>query len=1314
MCETRNSSLWGKITVLVVICGCCLPAHAKYGGGSGTVEEPYLIYDANQMNAIGANVSDWGKHFKLMADIDLSAFTGTSFNIIGYWVDLGSPDNKPFTGVVDGNGHTISNFSYASIGKNYAGLFGYVDDPNAEIKNLGLIEPTVDAGTGSRVGSLVGWFRDGTMANCYAETASVSGNSWVGGLVGSNSGTITNCHSSGSVLGYKGMSNTAVGGLAGLNYEGTISNCYSTASVSGVDRVGCLVGGNTWRSTIVNCCSTGKILGESGIGGLVGSNYLSTIKNCYSTGSVSGKTQVGGLVGYNFNNAIITNCYANSSVEGVENVGGLTGYNHSTVTYCYSTGTVSGESQVGGLVGDNSGHVVASFWDIQTSGQTTSGGGTPKTTDQMKDLNTFLYWGVCGNQVFWTINDGNDYPRLAWQNISGVPIVTSEPVYGGGSGNEADPYQIWTAEQLNTIGLIPCHWDKHFILMADIDLSGFTGSEFNIIGHVIGFSGVFDGNGHTISNFNYTSTGTNCIGVFGYVRGDNAQIKDLNLLDTNVYAGTGDIVGSLVGSLYSGTVLGCYGNGGSVEGRYDVGGLVGNNSGKITNCYAMGSVFGDYHVGGLVGYNENSIIDCYTSGNVTGNDNSSYIGGLCGKSAGPHHGAGQSRIQNCFSKATVTGNSSVGGLLGHNGRTVTGCYSTGSVIGGGGDYSWGIGGLIGNNGGHGSIINCYSIGSVVGDEHVGGLVGNNEGTAVVASYWDIETGGQTTSAGGIGLTTAEMQMAITFLCWGYEPLWTIDEGVDYPRLLWENKPGELITVPSDLYGGGTGEPEDPYLIYTAEQLNMIGLYSCQWNKHFKLMADIDLREFSGTSFNIIGIDYYSPFRGALDGNGHTISNFTYGPNGVNYIGLFGYIGRENAEIKNLGLIDPNVYVGTGDSVGSLVGGLSGGTIAGCYVEGGRVYGHSVVGGLIGYNNGTIVDCDSTCIVSGDRYVGGLMGWNTGTISNCYSTAGVSGDDYIGGLAGYNYRSTIANCYSTAGVSGIQYVGGFVGYNYRSTIENCYSSGSASGEQCIGGLVGSNSHGTINNCYSTASVSGTASVGGLMGSSWKGEVNNSFWDIETSGQTTSARGTGLPTEEMKMQTTFIGEGWDFVGEAVNGIEDIWFIPQQDYPRLWWEGIRVPVKLTPRKLNCLSEGNWVKARLTLPQGFTVSDVDSNKPAVLHSFGFQSVPLYVFANGNGLVQIEATFGRQTLCSLAGDWPDELTVVGFLTDGNIFLGTSTVRINHPGMKVIEELAWYWLNADCVHPDFCNDIDMNRDSLVNLLDYALLMNIEVEFVTDE
>ena len=464
------------------------------------------------------------------------------------------------------------------------------------------------------------------------------------------------------------------------------------------------------------------------------------------------------------------------------------------------------------------------------------------------------------------------------------------------------------------------------------------------------------------------------------------------------------------------------------------------------------------------------------------------------------------------------------------------------------------------------------------------------------------------------------------------------------------------------YGGGTGGPNDPYLIYTAEQMNEIGL-SVNWDdfdKHFLLCADIDLSTFTGTSFNIIG-NYGNPFTGIFDGNGHTISNFTYTSTTADYLGLFAYVSGENAVIKDLGLINPNLDAGTRWLVGSLVGYLREGTITNCYVEGGSVF-------------------------SGGYPVGGLVGSNSGTITNCYSTGSASGNQSVGGLVGRSDNGTITNCYST---------------------------GSVSGGRCVGGLVGEH-NGTITNCYSTGSVAGVWYVGGLVGINYRGgRVFASFWDIETSGEDWSDGGTGLPTAEMQTMSTFTDAGWDFVGETFNGIEDIWFIPEGDYPHLWWEGMQVLMKLTPRTLNCRSYGNWVKAHLTLPEGFTVADVDSNRPAVLHSFGFESAPLYVFVNENELVEIEAAFEREAVCSLAGDWPEALTVAGFLTDGNIFLGTSKVRMITPGLKEIEVLALYWLNADCVQPDFCDGIDLNGDSMVNLLDYALLLNCQVEFVSE-
>lgn len=328
------------------------------------------------------------------------------------------------------------------------------------------------------------------------------------------------------------------------------------------------------------------------------------------------------------------------------------------------------------------------------------------------------------------------------------------------------------------------------------------------------------------------------------------------------------------------------------------------------------------------------------------------------------------------------------------------------------------------------------------------------------------------------------------------------------------------------YGGGTGELNDPYLIFDANQMNAIGADSNDWDKHFKLMADIDLSAFSGTTFNIIGTHWTSPFTGVFDGNGHIVSNFTYTSTGTDYIALFGDVGTDG-EIKNLGMVDVNVDAGTG----------------------------YYVGGLVGLNDyGIVLNCYATGTVTGNKYVGGLVGLNyyDGTVSNCYATGTVSGVSWVGGLMGINHYGTVSKCYATGTISGVAYVGGLVGYRYYGTVSNCYASGSVSGGYWyVGGLVGWNNS-TVSNCYATGSVSGSSIVGGLVGYDYFGTVTASFWDIDTSGQATSAGGTGKTTAEMQTQSTFTDAGWDFVGESVNGTEDIWTIHDgQDYPKLVWK-------------------------------------------------------------------------------------------------------------------------------------------------------------------
>jgi len=417
-------------------------AQRKYGGGTGEPKNPYLIYTAEQINAIGAEPNDWDKHFKLMADVDLSGYAGTSFNIIGYW--RGRSDNKPFTGLFDGNNKKISNFNYTSIDTNTinkVGLFGYVDGENAQIKNVGLIDPNVDPGTDRYVGALVS-DSNGCITGCYVQGGRISGNHNVGGVTAYNRGTMSNCTFSSTVSG----NGWVVGGLAGGN-SGTITNCCSSGNVSGGGNVGGLVGTND--GTIADCYATGNMWGNNGVGGLVGHNeYYANIARCYSTGGVSGDSALGGLVGSN--SGRITDCYSAGSVSGDEWVGGLVGINGSyfgeafgTITNCYSVGSVSSHTTVGGLLGFNYGKVTASFWDIETSGRSNMCGrqmwGTGcnnangKTTVEMQTASTFLNAGwdfvgetENGTEDIWWILEGQDYPRLSWELIKDDSVAIAE------------------------------------------------------------------------------------------------------------------------------------------------------------------------------------------------------------------------------------------------------------------------------------------------------------------------------------------------------------------------------------------------------------------------------------------------------------------------------------------------------------------------------------------------------------------------------------------------------------------------------------------------------------------------------------------------------------------------------------------------------------------------------------------------------------------------------------------------------------------------------------------------------------------------
>jgi hypothetical protein len=418
--------MWRMVIVLVIV-GLCVHTAAALPG-SGTQQDPWRIESLADFDEFAADPNYWAGFTRLETDVNLAGRTYSAaviapdVNNSTWWFD-----GSPFTGVFDGNDHTITNLTIDGGTNDNLGLFGCIED--GEVRNLGLEGRSLSGRY--CVGGLVG-SNFGTVSNCHS-TGDVNGFSVVGGLVGYNSGTVSDSYSTGSVSG----TGDDVGGLGGVN-KGSISDCYSSGSVSGTeDIVGGLVGRSDW--IISNCYSTGDVTGHGLVGGLVGHQrrdvpdpqFPAQIIDSYSTGDVNGVYGVGGLVGGNYE--CISNCYSTGDVNGIECVGGLVGHNGyftlgmgrapGYIFNSYSTGDVNGVDDVGGLVGYNeAGDIDRSFWDVETANEPNMCGGQfawatgcdpncGKTTAEMKTQSTFTEAGWDFIEI-WGIGENQTYPFL--------------------------------------------------------------------------------------------------------------------------------------------------------------------------------------------------------------------------------------------------------------------------------------------------------------------------------------------------------------------------------------------------------------------------------------------------------------------------------------------------------------------------------------------------------------------------------------------------------------------------------------------------------------------------------------------------------------------------------------------------------------------------------------------------------------------------------------------------------------------------------------------------------------------------------------
>ncbi len=715
-------------------------AHAQFAEGSGTEEDPYQVETLEHLQLIADSLY-LDKHFIQIADIDAGeAENGIHFNPIG---EL----ETPFTGTYDGAGFTISGLTISLDGGIGAGLFGYAE--NARIKNTGLGNTTVSGNI--YVGGLVGWFRGGWISNSFSK------------------GTVS--------------ASSRAGGLVGYNWGGEISDSYATGDVSGNFRIGGLVGVNVDKGAVATSYASGKVTGSDAVGGLVGENEAS-VTNSYwdmeSTGQSDGigygdvdgatglsTSEMTGASAYDYMSALdfrrvwlLTEGYPALDWEDVEAI---------EPPELEPPPMVVLVSPLDEAIVNDSKPVFywkdakdAFSYQIQISRDQDF---DSPAVDKQEIEETFyatensLQYNIT---QFWRVRGINPAGMGEWSETWSFTILDTP--FSGGSGTEADPWHVSSVEQLQAIN---DHLDAHFLQIRDID-AGHTefwddGKGFYPLGNdSVRFTGTYDGAGLEISDLTIYREEKIYVSLFGYV--DEGVIKNTGLSGASIigYRYVGGLIGYNTGEISDSYVTGEISGGSSVGGLVGrnfgpvkgslvvgvvtggtIGGLIGWNNGHIQNSSVSGNILGTGRfVGGLIGRNNGDVQDSHVSGEVVQGTRWGYVGGLLGINSG--------NIQGSSFTGDVQGprGSNVGGLIGSNSNTVKDSFADGSVSG-----RSRVGGLIGEN--RDEVRNSHATGNISGDQETGGLIGKNFGD-IYESFATGNVTGERDTGGLTGLNTGDI------------------------------------------------------------------------------------------------------------------------------------------------------------------------------------------------------------------------------------------------------------------------------------------------------------------------------------------------------------------------------------------------------------------------------------------------------------------------------------------------------------------------------------------------------------------------------
>ena len=718
-------------------------------------------------------------HYVLTGDIDASATStwvawqsAKGFTPIGVeFVGTVQSTVTDFTGSLEGAYSTINGF-YQNIYKSNIGLFG-------EIGETGSVSRLTMNGT-------------------------ISGTLYVGAIAGSNKGTLTEVNNIGTVSGTGEVQNK-IGGIAGIN-SGTISNAQNNGNITGSGYIGGIIGEST-GGTLTNLVNTGIINGSSIVGGLVGGmtggslmvDAYGGLKQVTNSGAITGTSAVGGIVGQ-LQDASLSGTgerhqITNTGAVTGGGVGGIIGSVYLTTggnfkySYLENKGTILNDETpegssgyTGGVIGsinykgNNTSNVTVSY--VINDANVTSNA-APNTGGVIGS------WGRSADKV----QSAGTMTYVVNNNTSGTAKVKGVSCVGG------------------VIGLLD---NKDVTYTVGYNMADVTGTG-DSVGGIVGDlkTGSIKAGNDSINNSGKITGVNNVGGIVGYVEYGTSYMvgDDVIKFVPIVESGNGNIYnsdsGTITGVTNVGGIVGYNSYGGVIKGTANIGianygdvnstdtsalskdyflnltaggragGIVGQNSGKVSYVVNNGAVSGTAAIGGVAGYNtaDGTIKQGVNRGSITSTGtNAEAAGGVVGYNNG--------NISKLANTGTVSGVQSVGGVVGLNtcylgtgysedkttkwdaviSSSVDSVYNSGPVEATGEN----VGGVAGLSEG-GNFTNAYNTGTVSGTK-TGGLIGKTAAATFESDVFDSNwnpTGAKKTTTAKNTITNSYNTGAVT-------------------------------------------------------------------------------------------------------------------------------------------------------------------------------------------------------------------------------------------------------------------------------------------------------------------------------------------------------------------------------------------------------------------------------------------------------------------------------------------------------------------------------------------------------------------------